>query len=183
MTIKPWSKNVEYGREGPSSDCSRMLRTLGEKETEMGNSHWDGRRAGITRLTIWVPMWSKGAKKCMKMQKFFMCFVEKSGTTLLAGVIVLSARRLEMIRWSPKPQEVSAGEKFVIRIIPPPLLWSQKKNLPFCCDVNCVSSSLAAVLQRAWKLFKKLFFVSRRIYTYTDVWLLLQSFWIYKFHS
>ena len=77
-------------------------------------------------------MWSKGAKKCMKMQKFFMCFVEKSGTTLLAGVIVLSARRLEMIRWSPrrlemirwspKPQEVSAAEKSVIRIIPPPLL-------------------------------------------------------------
>jgi len=40
-------------------------------------------------------MWSKGKKKCMKMQKFFVCFVEKSGTTLLAGVIVLGARLLE----------------------------------------------------------------------------------------
>jgi hypothetical protein len=160
----------------------------------MGNSHWDGRKArtwrrgaGFTRLAIWFPTRSKRAKNCMKMQKFFVCFVEKSGATLLEGVIVLSARRLESSTTNdtlgPEAAISFTCGKVCDWNYSPPLLPVIAKTPPFCCDVNCISSSLAAVLQRAWKFFKRFSFVSRRIYTCKDLWLLLQSFWIFKFHS
>jgi len=58
------------------------------------------------------------------MQKFFVCFVEKSGVTFLAGVIILSARRLEssttIDTLEPKAaRSFSWRETSVIGIIPP----------------------------------------------------------------
>lgn len=131
--------------------------------------HWNGRKARtwrrgaeFTRLTSWVPTWSKRAKKCMKMQKFFVCFVEKSGATLLAGVIVLlSVRLLESSttndRLEPKAaRSFSFGKRLWLELSPLPLVIA--KIHPFFCDFNCASPSLAAVLQGAWKFFKRFFF-------------------------
>jgi len=90
----------------------------------------------------------------MKMQKFFVCFVEKSGATLLAGVVVLSARRLESSAANYTYIGAQSRKKFQLaenlcdwNYSPLPLVIA--KTPPSCCDVNCVSSSSVAVLQRA----------------------------------
>jgi hypothetical protein len=69
------------------------------------------------------------------MQKFFVCFVEKSGATLLAGVIVLSARRLESsaanYTLEPKAARSFSWRKTCVIGIIPPLTPCDRKNPSF----------------------------------------------------